>query len=85
MLNALRLVEGFEVTLFSERTGLPWEAISAIVETQADRHLLVREGTRIKPTPQGLRFLNELLLSFVPIQRRQSPKMSGAFGLSTPS
>jgi oxygen-independent coproporphyrinogen-3 oxidase len=85
MLNALRLVEGFETALFSQRTGLDWAAIGAVVEAQVARGLLELKGMRLKPTPQGLRFLNELLLSFVRIQRRQKPKMPGAFGLSTPS
>jgi len=85
MLNALRLVNGFETALFPERTGLYWDAIGPAVDDLVSRDLLVHEGSRLKPTPQGLRFLNELLLSFVPDQRRQSPKMSGAFGLSTPS
>jgi putative oxygen-independent coproporphyrinogen III oxidase len=85
MLNALRLVEGFEVTLFSERTGLGWDTISTTVAGLVGRGLLHQDHSRLKPTPQGLRFLNELLLSFVPDQRRQSPKMSGAFALSTPS
>jgi oxygen-independent coproporphyrinogen-3 oxidase len=85
MLNALRLVHGFETELFPARTGLDWETISEVVATQKRRGLVVEEGMRLRPTPQGLRFLNELLLSFVPDQRRQSPKMFGAFGLSTPS
>jgi oxygen-independent coproporphyrinogen-3 oxidase len=85
MLNALRLVAGFEAALFSERTGLGWGVIGATVEGQVARGLLQLEGTRLKPTPRGLRFLNDLLLSFVRVQRRQRPKMPGGFGLSTPS
>jgi oxygen-independent coproporphyrinogen-3 oxidase len=83
MLNALRLVDGFETLLFPTRTGIDWQTISGIVAIQRQRGLVVEEGARLKPTPQGMRFLNELLLSFVPDQRRQSPKMFGAFGLST--
>jgi putative oxygen-independent coproporphyrinogen III oxidase len=85
MLNALRLVDGFDVALFPERTGLGWDTISTTVAGLLGRGLLHQDHSRLKPTPQGLRFLNELLLSFVPDQRRQSPKMSGAFALSTPS
>ena len=85
MLNALRLVEGFEVSLFPERTGLGWDTISVAVEGLVARGLLRQDELRLKPTSEGLRFLNELLLSFVPDQRRQRPKMSGAFALSTPS
>jgi len=85
MLNALRLVEGFETSLFLERTGLAWETVSATVEGLVGRGLLLQDEVRLKPTAEGLRFLNDLLLSFVPDQRRQRPKMSGPFALSTPS
>jgi oxygen-independent coproporphyrinogen-3 oxidase len=85
MLNALRLVDGFEGALFPARTGLDWDSVDGAVRDLVRRGLLLEEGTRLKPSPQGLRFLNELLLSFVPDQRRQSAKMTGAFGLSTAS
>ena len=85
MLNALRLVDGFEVALFPARTGLDWNDIEASVERLLDRGLLQRQGPRLKPSPRGLQFLNDVLLSFVSDQRRQSAKMTGAFGLSTAS
>jgi len=85
MLNALRLVEGFDVELFPARTGLAWEQIAAVVERLVSRGLLQRQGPRLKPSPRGLQFLNDVLLSFVSDQRRQSAKMTGAFGLSTAS
>jgi putative oxygen-independent coproporphyrinogen III oxidase len=85
MLNALRLVEGFDVALFPARTGLDWEAVAAPVDRLVSRGLLVWQETRLKPTPTGLQFLNDVLLSFVTDQRRRSAKMTGAFGLSTAS
>jgi len=85
MLNALRLVDGFEQGLFTERTGLDWSAIADPMQSQTARGLLRHSGTRWQPTPQGLRFLNELLLSFVSENRLESPKMAGGFGLSTAS
>jgi len=85
MLNALRLVGGFEEELFAERTGLEWASIAGSMQSQAGRGLLRSWGTRWQPTPQGLRFLNELLLSFVSENRLESPKMAGGFGLSTAS
>jgi putative oxygen-independent coproporphyrinogen III oxidase len=85
MLNALRLVDGFDVPLFQARTGLGWEAIATEVDRLVARGLLLRQGTRLKPSPVGLQFLNDVLLSFVTDQRRQSAKMTGAFGLSTAS
>ena len=83
MLNALRLVDGFEPAVFVERTGLEWSAIQAQVQNLLGRNLLEKVGTRWRPTPQGLTFLNELLLSFVSENRRESAKNAGGFGLST--
>jgi oxygen-independent coproporphyrinogen-3 oxidase len=85
MLNALRLVEGFDVELFPARTGLDWEDIAGPVERLVSRGLLLRQGPRLQPSALGLQFLNDVLLSFVSEQRRQSAKMTGAFGLSTAS
>jgi putative oxygen-independent coproporphyrinogen III oxidase len=85
MLNALRLVQGFEVALFCTRTGLEWDVVAAPLNDLMDRGLLLRAGARVRPSPRGLQFLNELLLSFVSDIRDQSPKMTGAFGLSTAS
>ena len=85
MLNALRLVEGFDISLFPARTGLDWEVVAAAVDRLAARGLLMRQEARLKPSPVGLQFLNDVLLSFVTDQRRQSAKMTGAFGLSTTS
>jgi putative oxygen-independent coproporphyrinogen III oxidase len=85
MLNALRLVEGFDERLFELRTGVSKMEIEPAIERLLSRGLLERQGAILKPSPQGLRFLNELLLTFVPDQRRQSAKMTDAFGLSTAS
>ena len=85
MLNALRLVEGFEAELFATRTGLEWDAVGREIEALLARGLMAKEGTRFRPSPQGLRFLNELLLSFVTDRSRETAKMADAFGLSTAS
>ena len=72
MLNALRLLEGFERALFETRTGLPWSSVEATVESLAGRDLLtIAVGAepataRIQPTALGVRFLNEVLLEFLP-------------------
>jgi oxygen-independent coproporphyrinogen-3 oxidase len=60
MLNALRLVEGFPVELFSERTGLPLTAIQSRLEKAESDGLIERDWKRIRPTERGQRFLNEL-------------------------
>jgi putative oxygen-independent coproporphyrinogen III oxidase len=85
MLNALRLVEGFDAALFGARTGLDWATVAGEIDNLVSRGLLLEEGTRRKASRRGLELLNELLLSFVSEMRRQSAKSVGAFGLSTGS
>lgn len=65
MMNALRLNEGFDPVLFSERTSLPLMAIRRELEQAEQRGLLYRDAQRISPTPQGQRFLNDLLEIFL--------------------
>ena len=79
MLNALRLVDGFETKTFVERTGLDWNHIAAKVDALVNRKLLIVQGTRLLPTVTGLRFLNDMLLSFL----AETPQTTGGFGLST--
>jgi putative oxygen-independent coproporphyrinogen III oxidase len=66
MLNALRLTDGFEVGTFGAHTGLPWHAVAATVQAQAARGLLVATTKGWRPSDRGLRFLNELLVEFLP-------------------
>ena len=66
MLNALRLVDGFDVALFSERTGLPIHLIQPQLEEAEKRGLVSRDWKRIQPTERGRRFLNDLLEPFLP-------------------
>ena len=79
MLNALRLAEGFRRELFRERTGLQWQEISARLAALEARGLLEIDATMCKATARGLRFLNDVLLSFL----EKSPRSIGSFGLST--
>ncbi|HXJ08045.1 MAG TPA: radical SAM family heme chaperone HemW [Burkholderiales bacterium] len=65
MLNALRLLEGFEVKLFGERTGLPLGSIGKSLEQAESKGLLERDWRRIRPTERGRLFLNELLELFL--------------------
>ena len=66
MLNALRLTEGVPAALFTERTGLPPNAVSHTLAAAEARGLVVPDPTRIAPSPLGLRFLNDLQASFLP-------------------
>jgi putative oxygen-independent coproporphyrinogen III oxidase len=61
MLNALRLREGFELALFTERTGLPPSAIAAGLARARDNGLLEQDdGFHVRPTPKGFDFLSDL-------------------------
>ena len=66
MLNALRLVEGFETKLFAERTGLAPSVIHEKLDLAESKGLIERDLKRIRPTARGQRFLNELLQLFLP-------------------
>jgi putative oxygen-independent coproporphyrinogen III oxidase len=65
MLNALRLVDGFPVALFEERTGLPIATMESPLAEAEKQGLLERDWKRIRPTARGQRFLNELLALFL--------------------
>jgi oxygen-independent coproporphyrinogen-3 oxidase len=66
MLNALRLTEGVPVALFAERTGFPLMLVQKPLEEAERRGLLARDHQRIRPTPLGRRFLNDLQAIFLP-------------------
>jgi len=66
MMNALRLTEGFASRLFEERTGLPLAGIQAELRAAQRDGLLEMSSDRIAPSAQGQRFLNRLLLGFLP-------------------
>jgi len=60
MLNALRLREGVPLSLFHERTGLPYSSISSQIEIARQKKLLTLDPSRLQATEMGWRFLNEL-------------------------
>jgi oxygen-independent coproporphyrinogen-3 oxidase len=66
MLNALRLANGFDLSLFSERTGMPVSALQAGLDKAQLMRLIVREGNHITPTGRGFDFLNDLQALFLP-------------------
>ena len=65
MMNALRLNQGFETTLFAERTGLPLEGIENTLRQAEQDGLIERTPGCIAPTRHGQRFLNRLLERFL--------------------
>lgn len=65
MMNALRLNRGFPRRLFTERTGLPLEAAEEALLKARRQGLIEVDGETLRPTLQGRRFLNELLMLFL--------------------
>jgi putative oxygen-independent coproporphyrinogen III oxidase len=65
MMNALRLIDGFELRLFAERTGVPVHAVHKQLETAERSGLIERDHVRVRPTLRGQRFLNDLLQIFL--------------------
>lgn len=65
MMNALRLNQGFDAALFTERTSLQLLAIrNELAEAEA-KGLLTRDHKTIAPSEMGRRFLNDLLGVFL--------------------
>jgi coproporphyrinogen III oxidase-like Fe-S oxidoreductase len=65
MLNALRLRDGFSLAHFTERTGLPMNAIDAALNEAERKGLLERDLARVWPTTRGFDFLNDLQSLFL--------------------
>jgi oxygen-independent coproporphyrinogen-3 oxidase len=60
MLNALRLREGFALSEFMERTGLPLTAIEKPLQEAERKGLIERDLARVRPTERGFDFLSDL-------------------------
>jgi oxygen-independent coproporphyrinogen-3 oxidase len=65
-MNALRLDDGFTVAAFRAATGLPSSTIEPAVASAIESGLLVDDDSRIRTTPRGQRYLDELLQLWVP-------------------
>jgi len=70
MLNALRLVEGFPLALFQERTGLPFSVVQREIDRAEADGLVERDLQRIRPSERGRLFLNDLLGRFIGAERK---------------
>ncbi|MGH8072547.1 MAG: radical SAM family heme chaperone HemW, partial [Lysobacter sp.] len=65
MLNALRLVDGFELATFEKRTGLAAVAIEPQLRVATERGWLRIEAGRVRPTELGRRFTNDVVALFL--------------------
>lgn len=70
MLNALRLKEGFNATLFEQRTGLRMNHIEEKMQQAKRTGLLEEQGNTFRPTQKGYVYLNDLLQIFIPDDTR---------------
>ncbi|BFM13439.1 radical SAM family heme chaperone HemW [Simiduia litorea] len=62
MMNALRLNDGVEQSLFQQRTGLALDTIAAPLKHLREQGLITPD--RLQPTALGSRYLNRLLPAF---------------------
>ncbi len=65
MMNALRLNAGFELDLFTRRTGLDLTRVLPLFDEAERRGLLSRDHRSVRPTLLGRRFLNDLIGLFL--------------------
>ena len=65
MMNALRLIEGVPANLFLERTGMPLKIVEKELSIAEERQLIDWQLNCLRPSPQGQRYLNDLLGLFV--------------------
>lgn len=66
MMNALRLNDGFGLTMFEKRTGLGRDAIAAqLQEALAKGFIGITDGEWIKPTDLGRQFTNDVMTLFL--------------------
>ncbi|EWG99252.1 HemN family oxidoreductase [Halomonas sp. BC04] len=61
-MNALRLVEGVSMRDWRAHTGRPAGTLETRLQSARKKGLLVEDGQRVQASPQGLLFLNELLV-----------------------
>ena len=72
-MNALRLVEGFEIPLFERHTGMPLGRWQGAISRALESGLLEQAGLFLRATPRGLDCLNELLQHFLDDAPSEAP------------
>jgi putative oxygen-independent coproporphyrinogen III oxidase len=65
LMNALRLTQGVDATLFAQRTGLSLQSLATARASAEQKGLLQVEPTRLVATARGQLFLNDLLQYFL--------------------
>jgi oxygen-independent coproporphyrinogen-3 oxidase len=67
MMNAMRLNEGVQPELFTQRTGMPVHVLNRPLELAKRKGLIETMDEVLRPTLLGRRFLNDLVSLFLPI------------------
>lgn len=65
MMNALRLTEGFNFTLYEERTGLTIDELRPVFTALERKGLVDIKENSLAPSPMGRQFLNNILEGFL--------------------
>jgi len=65
MLNALRLTQGFDLTLFEQGTGLPIKVIEPTLNQLVEKQLMQIDKNTLQTTALGKRYLNTLVEAFL--------------------
>ena len=65
MLNALRLRDGFDLSMYTERTGLPISSVQEALIQAEQKGLVQIIGKQLRPTELGFDFLSELQALFL--------------------
>ncbi len=65
MMNALRLNEGFALSLFEERTGLSIDSIQSTLSLAEEKQFIRIKENHLIPTELGRHFLNDLISLFL--------------------
>lgn len=68
MMNALRLPEGFALSLFAQRTGQSLSDIESPLTAALQRNWIELSEQRCRPSELGFRFLDDLVELFLPPQ-----------------
>ena len=63
-LNALRLCQGFSEQQFTSTTQMAKTELQQPLQIAIEKGLLTKQGSHIKPTPAGIKYMNETLAIF---------------------
>lgn len=63
--NTLRLVGGMPAAHFTDATGVDWNRIAPTVERLSDQGLLQISAGRLRTTPRGFLYLNDILAEWL--------------------